>query len=446
MKRFLVFLIIFLITTPALADPLTLEECLNLALSKSPRIESIKQRIIAAKAYEKATYKEYFPKLGISYSYTRLQDPHIIKLKSQNPLMMQMMGEEIPISSKDISQANIFINMPIFHGLALRIAHRLAELDVKIALVEKERIRQELIFHVKDAYYQLLKAKRREEEAQKAVERLEAHLREAQGFFEQDLIAKNDLLQSEVALAQAKHALIMAKNAVKMAKSSLNILIQRPITANTEIIDNLSVNPKILSFDRCLSIALEERPEIKAAKLAILKAKEGVRLAKSSLYPWIDIQAVYHREGDSILPTENPYGESENAWLGIVMNWKIWEWGKRFDEISSAKAQMLAQEAALREIKDHITLEVRYAYLKLSEAYDRVMVTKKTIEMAEENYRLSEARYKEQLASSSEVLDAQNMLTKARVDYVNALADWCLAEAYLAYTMGVEKFNSSSCQ
>ncbi len=419
-----------------MADPLTLEECLNAALSKSPTIESIRQRINAAKAYEKAAYKDYFPKIGVSYSYTRLHDPHTIK----------MMGIESPISSLEVAQANISINMPVFHGLALRTLHRLAELDVKTTLVEKERIRQELIFHVKEAYYRLLKATRRVQEAHKAVDRLEAHLKEAQGFFEQGLIAKNDLLQSEVALAQAKHALIIAQNAVKMARSSLNILIQRPVTEKTEIIDTLSVRPEIPNFDKCLHLALKKRPEIKAAKLAILKAQQGIRLAKSSFYPWIDLQAVYHREGDDILPKENPYGESENAWLGIVINWRIWEWGRRFDEISSARAQVLAQEAALREIKDQITLQVRQALLRLSEAYNRLEVTKKTIEMAEENYRLNEARYQEQLASSSDVLDAQDMLTRARVDYINALADYCLAEAYLAYSIGVEKFNSSACQ
>ncbi len=438
----LFWLIALILSTRVWADPLSLDDCLKEALSRYPGLEAVRQRVLAAQAYEKAVFKEYFPVLGANYRYTRLRDRRTVIFQGL-PLPGLPPKVEVPVSAHTMTSGEILLSWPLFHGLALRVRHQLAKLEVKLAQVERERVRQELIFHVKEAYYRLLQAQRRREEAQKSVERLEAHLKEARGFYTQGLIAKNDLLQSEVALAEAKHALVVAQNAVELARSRLNILIQRPVTEKTEIIDTLSANSLVPRFEDCMALALKHRPEVQAGELAVQKAREGVRLAKSSLYPWVDLQAAYQKEAVDLSLQNNPYGDRENAWVGIVLNWQIWEWGKRSDEISSARAKVLAQEAALREIKDQVALEVRQALLKLSAAKDRLQVTRKSIQLAEENYRLNEARYEEQLASSTDVLDAEEMLTRARVNYINALADYRLAEAYLAYTMGMKRLSLS---
>ncbi len=421
----------------AQADPLTLKDCIDLALTRYPRIKVLKQRVLAAKAYEKAAFKDYFPSLGVQYRYTRLRDRRTVIFQDL-PLVLPGMPShfEVPISAHTMTSGEIVLTWPLFHGLSLRVQHQLAKLNVSLAQVEQERVRQELVYHVKEAYYRLLQAEHREKEAESSVKRLKAHLQEAQGFYAQGLIAKNDLLQSEVALAQAEHALVVAKNVVALARSQLNVLIQRPVTAKTTVVDQLKSTGPIPDFDASLTQALLKRPEIKAACLAIKRAQEKVRLAKSSLYPWVDLQAAYQKDAVDLLLQNNPYGDRENAYVGVQLRWQIWHWGQRFDQISAAKAQVLAQEAALRELKSQVALEVRQALLRLVAAKDRLRVAQKAVALAEENYRLNVARYQEQLATSTDVLDAEEMLTRARVDYVNALADYHLAEAYLAYTTG----------
>lgn len=411
------------------AHPLGLRECLQLAFESHPSLAAARARVRAAQEYERAAYKNYFPKLTLSYRYTRFRDQRKVVIFSY----------DVPLSSYEMVQGDLVLSFPIFHGLALRAEHRLRELDVAISEVQEERTRQELAYRVKEAYWGLLKAQRKEEEARKSVERLQAHLKVARGFFEEGLIAKNDLLQSEVALAEGEHALVVARNAVTLARARLNILLGRPVTAQTKIKDSLENLPRILGFEEYLAKALEIRPEIRAARLALQKAFQGIRLAKSSLYPWIDLEGVYHKEATDLALSQNPYGDRENAWVALTLNWRIFEWGKRFHEVSGARAQALAQEAALREIRDQVKLEVREAYLRFQEARKRLEVARKSLSQAEENFALNEARYQEQLATSTDVLDAETLLTSARVNYVNALADLHLAEAYLEYAVGVEK-------
>ncbi len=414
---------------PSRPEPLSLKDCLSLALQNHPSLAVAKARVEAAQKYERAAYKNYFPKLDFSYRYTRFRDRRKVVIFSY----------DVPLSSYEMVQGNLVVTFPLFHGLALRTEHRLRQLDVALSQVQEKRTRQELIYRVKEAYWGLLKAQRKEEEALKSVDRLRAHLQIAQGFFEQGLIAKNDLLQSEVALSEGEHALVVAQNAVALARAKLNILLGRPVTAETKIKDFLENRPKLGDFEHYLQKALQIRPEVKAAELALEKAYQGIKLAKSSLYPWIDVEGVYQKEGTDLLLSQNPYGDRENAWVALTINWRLFAWGKRFDEISGARAEALAREAALREIKDQVALEVRGAYLKFLEAQKRLQVTEKSLAQAEENFALNEARYQEQLATSTDVLDAETLLTSARVNYVNALADLHLAEAYLEFVVGVEK-------
>ncbi len=90
-----------------------------------------------------------------------------------------------------------------------------------------------------------------------------------------------------------------------------------------------------------------------------------------------------------------------------------------------------------KELNDQIALEIKNAYLLLQEAESQIAVSQKVIDQAEENFRISEARYKERVARSTEVLDAQTLLTKAKSEYANALGDYNISYARLQRAMGV---------
>ena len=429
--RKILFLLVILVCSlqgVSLADPLTLKDCITLALERNPSLQAVKARVLAAQKYERAAYKNYFPNLELQYRYTRYRDRQKIVI----------LGFDVPLSSYEGTEGRALINWPLFHGLALRVEHQLKKLDVSLAQVEKRRVRQELIFRVKEAFYELLKAKKRNKEAQKSVERLKAHLELARALYKEGLIARNDLLQSEVALAEGEHALVVAQNVVEISRARLNLLLERPVAHPTTIVEKLPPLPSLQSFESYLSFALSRRPEIQAALLALEQARGRVRLAQSTLYPWIDLVGAYEKRGTDLLLTQNPYWDRENVWVALNLQWRIFEWGKNLDQISAARAQVLAQEAKIREIRDQIAFEVRQAYLKFKEAQNRLKVTQKSLAQAEENFLLNEARYREQLASSTDVLDAEALLTSAKVNFVNALVDLHLANALLEYTIGSE--------
>jgi outer membrane protein TolC len=126
----------------------------------------------------------------------------------------------------------------------------------------------------------------------------------------------------------------------------------------------------------------------------------------------------------------------ENWYVAARMDWNFWEWGKTKFEVNAYRAQKNQLLSLFEGEKDRITLEVKTIYLQVKEAEKQVFVTKKAIEQAEENFRLNRERYREQLATSTDVLDAQGLLTKTKSDYYLALSDYFIQQARLQRALG----------
>ncbi|WP_022852954.1 TolC family protein [Thermodesulfatator atlanticus] len=432
MRKFLIILLLCWGLSHGLAmaqEKLTLEACLKEALSENPNLEMLKARIKAAESMAQAAKQERWPTLAARYSYLHLRDQQKVVI----------MGQDFPLSSHENIEFDFLFNFPVFHGFSLRIKEKLRKLDVELASFEYERAVSRLIFEVNKAYYDVLKAKRGVIEARKSLKRLESHLETAKAYYAQGLIAKHQVLESEVAYAQAEHALIVAQNILDLAKGKLNVLLNRPVNAAIDVEDILSEKPKLEAFETYLEKALSRRPEIKAVLLATEKARQNVRLAKSAYYPWVDLKAIYQKKGIDLLASRNPYGDRENIFVGFEINWLIWDWGARKSKVSAARAKVLEEEASLRDLKNRISLEVRAAYLDVQAAQKKLKVAERALRSAEENFRLNEARFKEGLATTTDVLDAEAFLTSARVRRIEALADLKTAYARLLYAAGINQ-------
>jgi len=116
---------------------------------------------------------------------------------------------------------------------------------------------------------------------------------------------------------------------------------------------------------------------------------------------------------------------------------EFWEWGKTKFRVDAGRARENQALDAARELNDQIILEIKNAYLNLQEAESQISVSQKLIEQAGENFRISEERYRERVGTSTEVLDAQTLLTKSKSEYANALGDYNINLARLQRAMGI---------
>lgn len=420
-RLILLFFCIFLAICPAWAegahtDVLTLDACISIVLEKSPELASARSDIEEKKAIAKSVQKDLYPSFAFEYGYTLQPDA--------------------TVPEDDYYGYTVSVEQPLYKGGALKAAAAMSRFDLRSSGAAFASSTNDLIYRVHQAYYTVLKTGKLEEVAQQAVLRLQSHQKDAKAFYDVGLIPKNDLLQSEVELAIARQDLLKAQNRTLMSKSSLNVMMKRPVEMPLAVDDVLTYGPHSFTWENINEQALLSRPEILRGKLLAQKAEKDVVSAKSGYFPSISLSASYTKQGDEPDVDSYLYGPNEVRLAKAVASWQFWSWGQTNDKVLAARRRLDKAKESLSQLSDIIILEARRAFLGLLEAEKNIGVARKAIEQAEENYRINEARYKAQLATSTNVLDAQTLLSEAKTNYYNALYDYRMTIAAVKRASG----------
>lgn len=430
---------IFLLAIPAYVaaeKPLSLEESINIALKNSNILQAAKESVNAATAQKKEAAAGFLPKFSTSYSYTRLKEAPVSRFLGLPPPFTPMNGLEIPVGTKDNFTWSIEARQPIFAGGGILAGYQASKIGEDAAHLEEKARKQDIVLEVKIAYFSILRAEKIRIAASKSVEMLTAHRNVAENFFKVGMIPKNDLLRAEVELANGRQAMVRAQNAVDLATARFNSLLKRPINSSVEIEDVLIHRPFQKSMEDCFAAALQSRPELKIFALKAEQAGKMVRQMQSEYFPTLSVVGNYSRFGDSPSVSGSDYRDADSWYLMGVASWNFWEWGKTKFRVDAGRARQAQALEAAKELNDQIVLEIKNAFLVLQEAEKQIAVSGLLILQTEENFRISEERYRERLATSTEVLDANTLLVRAKSEYANALADFNINQAKLHRATG----------
>jgi outer membrane protein TolC len=424
---FLCILIAAVATASSAGDVprLTLRKSIDMALERSVLIDSAQEDIIASELEKKGAKTSFYPTLSTSYNYTRLNEPP----------MWNMLG--IQTGTRDNYTWELELTQPVYTGGKISGNYRMSALGVEISRMSGIATKQDTVLEVKEGYFGILQSERILDVAVQSVERLEAHRDIARNFFEVGIIPKNDLLYAEVELANGRQDLVKAENGVALAKAKFNTILRRNISDPIEVEDILTYTAFKRDMDECLNEALKKRSVIKQYEFMVERAKEAIDVAKSEFYPSVNMVGNYSKYGDDPDLKGSKYQDQESWRLMAVANWNIWEWGRTAYNVGATRSREKQVKNTLENVKDRIALEVKNAFLLLKEAEKHIMVAQVAIEQAEENFRMNEERFREHVATSTDVIDAQTLLTKTKSDYYNALSEYNIALARLERAMGV---------
>ncbi len=405
-----------------------INSCVKIALKNNLKI--LKKRLEEqAKDYSsKAAFKQMLPSFGTDYSYTGRRDAATIVI----------FGRSITIYGHDEYKWNLNVKQPLFYGGLLWNKYKEARIDLDLARLALFQARNEIVKETKTAFYEVLRSRKLLDEAKAQLRRLKAQYETVQAFYSAALRPKTDLLQSSVQLNQGRLALLKARHQLELSKNRLNLVMRRSLEAPLNIEERVSLTEVKHSLKELYSIALKNRPEVNEARLAVERAGKEIKIAKSEFFPRVDLTASYSKDGVTPDVSNNPYGDHENAEVFLNATWNLFSWGKSRDRVVAAQKKMEAARVELQDVSDHVRLEVKNAYLLYEDAREGVRVAKSALKSAKEDYELNASRYKNQLASNTDVLDAQSRLTKARSDFISAVAAELTAIANIEYATGGE--------
>ena len=434
----MVFVLVALLASSARAaeavQTLSLSQSIETALKQSVMLHAAREGARGAEEQRKEAFTGFLPKFSTSYSYSRLNEDPFFVFPGVAPLIPR---GNIITGTKDNYNWTIEGRQPVFAGGGILANYEASRLGAQIAQLDESTAAMDLVLEVKVAYFNILRAQRILDVARQSVEQLQAHRDTAQNFFDVGVIPRNDLLQAEVELANGRQFLTRSENALEMAKSKFNTILRRDIGAPVRIEDILEDRPLTLTLEMCSAAALENRPEIHSLLLKVNQADSMVNVSKSEYYPSVNLVGNYARYGDTPGVAGSPYKDQESWAVMAVANWNFWEWGKTGNRVAVGVSRKNQADDALTHVRDQIALEVKNAFLQANEAKTQLRVTQKSVEQAQENFRINSERYHEQVGTATEVIDAQTLVTKAMSDNSNALGDLNISLARLERAMGI---------
>jgi len=400
-------------------QPLTLEKSIQIALERNLKLHSATEGIVGSEFRQAAAKTDFLPKWTGEYSYTRYNSPTSIGNAGKD---------------RDVSNFNTSIKQPLFSGGSITSNYRLEKLGVDLSKTNVEVVKRDIVLQVREGYFNILRAEKFLGVAQQAVKQFEAQLEVTKAFFEVGIVPKNDLLQAEVKLANARQGLVKAENDLAVAKASFNTLLRREIDTSLRVVDILEYKPFSLRFEESLEEALQKRPEITTAELNIDQAKENVKIARSGFFPTVNLTGNYGRSSEEV----GLMGDlrSEKWTVQALATLTLWDWKKTASKVGENKVKVTQTEDSKVQLVEGVTLEVKQDYLNMLQAEKSIGVAEKAIEQAEENLRMNEERYKYQVATATDVLDAVTLLAQIRVNYYSSLSDFNIAKARLERAMG----------
>jgi outer membrane protein len=427
LSLFFMFVIVLSVAFPAFseaeepAEILTLKQTIENAIKVNLGLQASREEIKATEATKKAQRTYFFPTLSATYQYDRND------------------GENIIIPEKRYTFVTSF-TQPIFTGFSILRQYNIAGLGLDAAKIEERLVRQDIILEAKNIYFELLRTQKLLKIAEETITQITSQKEVAENYYQVGMTPLNDLLQAQVELANAKQEQIIAKNNMENAESDFNTLLRRPIDTPVAIEDVLDYSPFEKDLDYCFAEAEKNRLEITIADLNVEIGEKVVKLARKDYYPSISLQGNSYGVGtEPDLSDPDRDLTDHRSWdIQAVATWNFWEWGRTYYGVDEKLSRLSQAKLGKKEILDNIQKEVKKAYLRTTEAEKAIITVEKAIEQAKENFRINEERFKEQMATSTDFLIAQTLLSRTTTNYYNALYAFQLAKAGLYRAMGQE--------
>ncbi len=329
---------------------------------------------------------------------------------------------------------SVTATMPLYTGGQLSGAIKSAKASYKSALVGVQKSYNDMRSTVTNGYFMVLQADDMQVLARESVDRLAEHLKNVKAQYDVGVVAKVDVLRSEVELANAQQNLIKAENAYKISEANFNKIIGLPLATNLFLEDTLNYTPYDKDLAYCLDYASKNRPELEQAKQGIEVARGAVKVARSGYQPQISAFASQNwATGDGHWPADE-----ESDWaVGVNVNLTIFDTGVTRAKSHAAEANYFSAQEAYRDTVDAVMLDVRSQYLNLREAEKRISTTEVAVSQAEEDYRIAQLRYQAGVGTNTDVLDAQVALTDAQTNYLQSVYDYNISKTNLETAIGV---------
>lgn len=413
------------------AQPLSLQDCRRLALKNNEQMQMADNAVRQAELDRKIAFAQYLPKLDGSFTAIMMKDQDIIGLSLQ---------------ARGTFLAGLNITQPLYVGGKITAANRLAAIGKEVSEEQKRKTEMQLIANVDNAYYQLIAVRSK-------VQMLEAYARQIQSLYDKvqlsvnaELATNNDLLRVAAKQSEIAYLLQKARNGEQLCQLALANIIgtdfETPITPTDSILSVALPTQLLSQLDEDITarpdlMLLQQQVKAKQVALKATRANYLPTVALVGSYSYYDNLklkgAIRNLDGTPITISHTFSNDNPMAMLNVSV--PLFHWGAELKKVKKAKIDVENARLQLQQGERGMHVEVRRAVQNLTDSEQMVKTATLSQQQADENLRSMRLRYDTQMATMTDLLDAQSQWQQAHSNLIEAQTQRRICETeYLRVT------------
>lgn len=417
------------------AQTLSFEDAVAAALQSASRIKLAEHALQAQVEKRRAAWSNVGPKVSLGYN-----DVYFDQAQTARMLVAVNDGagvyRDLVLRDDRSRTGSITVAQPITGAVTLvELARNEGTLE-DLKDLDLDRAKQEASFVTGEAYLRAVAAKQLLTIAETSVTAASSSLRDASALERAGRINRGDVLKLELAVSEAKARVAQARAGADIAVVALRESMGLPPTAELRIDGQLPVSKAIVlpTENDALQRALQQRPDLKQARLGEDVAAFGKKVAYAQFVPNVNVFAKIERNFGEL--TGFGGSQKDTRTYGITATWEIWNNGSSVFAVRQASEEAQRAAVAIQAAEEGVRLDVFQAVANLKAAQESLELAETAVKQAEEAYRIEQARFATGTRSATDVILAESSQAGARGRWVSALTDMTIWNLRLQKAQG----------
>ncbi len=462
---------------------LTLDSCRAMALrnNKQMSVQRVKQEV--AKNIRKSARTKYLPHVSAAggYLYTSKEISILSDesketlsnlgtnsvnqmqtgLASAMPVLSALFGSTAPVTSMMNGMAGtlnqigqgivdelhtdtrhmfggaILVTQPIFMGGAIVAMNKMADLGEDLAANSADARRQETLYQIDQAYWQVVSLRHKQKLAESFLELVKKLDGDVQKMIQEGVATRSEGLSVSVKVNEAEMAVMKVNDGLTLSKMLLCQLCGLPVEEQVTLADEETEDIATVGITETFqkSDYLENRPELKMLQNVVDINHQATNLLKAGNLPQVLLVGGYSASNPNVY---NGFQRKfSGAWnIAVLMRVPIWNWGDVAYKVRAAKGATTIATLEMEEAREKMELQVNQSNFRVNEANKKLLLAQASQQRADENLRMATLGFQEGVISSTTVMEAQTAWLQAQSQRIDAEIDVQLSRVNLQKSLG----------
>tara|TARA_R110000744_G_scaffold325657_2_gene431499 strand:- start:15283 stop:16599 length:1317 start_codon:yes stop_codon:yes gene_type:complete len=425
----LIFVYGFGFSQEAVPKQYTIDQIVQLALENNQKLKVSKKSVEIAKQQTDVYKQLQLPNISLGASAMYLGDINIL-----NTDFSKLMTVDMPHFGNNFS---LQTQQLIYKGNTINNTIKVGSLQEQLASLNVENDELSIKFLVISNYLNLYKLYNQKQVFLDNIELAKKRIDNVTSFYKQGMVTRNEVIRGDLLLASLNQAVVTINNNIDILNNQLTVALGLP--ENEQIIpvdDTLQLDTTLQNYGVYKEQATTNHPLIKSIEIQKDLAETSLDITKAEKLPTLAGFAGYNMQR----PLTNSFPINDvyfNNWqVGVSLTYNIESLYKNNSKQSLEKLKVEQVEEAKTLTQQNLQVATKAAYLKYNEAISQRETYLESKHLAEENYRITEKKYFNQLALITEMLDASNSKLDAELQYVNSEINILYAYYNILKTVG----------